>query len=103
VGSLLAYKAQGVMRVRPEQIHNLAAAIVKSLVEKAFVRPRVDEKVLQERIAKILQENLEQEAALEAEAEEIAERHLRGNQELDRRKLILGIKARLAEERGFVL
>ncbi len=91
------------MRLRPEQVDALAREIVQSLVQKGFVRPAAEEKVLQSVVARVLMQNLEEEAALEAEAEQMAEKYLRGNPELDRRKLVQGIKARLAEERGFVL
>ncbi len=91
------------MRLRPEQMDALAREIVESLVQKGFVRPAAEEKVLQNMVARVLMQNLEEEAALEAEAEQMAEKYLRGNPELDRRKLVQGIKARLAEERGFVL
>lgn len=91
------------MRLRPEQVDALAREIVQALVQRGFVRPVAEEKVLQSVVARVLMQNLEEEAALEAEAEQMAEKYLRGNPELDRRKLVQGIKARLAEERGFVL
>lgn len=92
-----------VMRLRPEQIDNLAGAIVSALLQKGFVRAKADEKTLQRKVSAVLTQNLEEEAALEAEAEQMALEYLRKNEELDRRKLVQGIKARLAQERGFVL
>jgi hypothetical protein len=50
-----------------------------------------------------LQQNFEEEAALEREAEQLADQYLRGREDLDHRKVIMGIKERLARERGFVL
>lgn len=91
------------MRLRPEQIDHLAAAVVSSLLRQGFVRAKVDEKTLQRRVSAILAQNLEEEAALEAEAEQLALQYLRKDEELDRRKLVQGIKQRLARERGFVL
>lgn len=91
------------MRVRLAQIQAIAQAIAAALVEREFVVAKVDLVTIQQRIFDLLYANLQEEAALEAEAEKIAEQYLRGREDVDHRKVILGIKERLARERGFVL
>ncbi len=91
------------MRVRPGQIQALAQAIVTALLKNEFIEPKVDTITLQQRVAELLQQNFEEEAALEREAEQLADQYLRGREDLDHRKVIMGIKERLARERGFVL
>jgi|DewCreStandDraft_5_1066085.scaffolds.fasta_scaffold12947_4 hypothetical protein len=91
------------MRVRPGQIQALAQAIVTALVKNEFIEPKVDTVTLQQRVVELLQQNFEEEAALEREAEQLADQYLRGREDLDHRKVIMGIKERLARERGFVL
>lgn len=95
------YKAS--MRMRPGQIQAIAQAIATALVKREFVEAKADLVTIQQRIAEILYQNLQEEAALEEEAEKMAEQYLRGREDIDHRKVILGIKERLAQERGFVL
>jgi hypothetical protein len=91
------------MRVRPGQVQALAHAILEALVQRDLIQPKADLVTIEQRIADLLYRNLEEEAALEQEAEEMAEQYLRGREDLDRRKVVLGIKQRLARDRGFVL
>ncbi|GIW43047.1 MAG: hypothetical protein KatS3mg077_0329 [Candidatus Binatia bacterium] len=91
------------MRVRPGQVQSLAHAILETLVQRDLIQPKADLVTIEQRIADLLYRNLEEEAALEQEAEEMAEQYLRGREDLDRRKVVLGIKQRLARDRGFVL
>ncbi len=91
------------MRPKAAQVQALAHAIVLGLSKRELIKPKVDLVTIQQRIAELLYRNFEEEAALEREAEEMAEQHLRGRENLDRRKVVLGIKERLARERGFVL
>ncbi|MDZ7378677.1 MAG: DUF507 family protein [candidate division KSB1 bacterium] len=91
------------MRAKPGQLQAVAEAIVQALIKRELITPKADLVTLQQRIADLLFRNFEEEAALEREAEEMAEQYLRGREGLDRRKLVLGIKERLARERGFVL
>lgn len=72
-------------------------------MQRDLIQPKADLVTIEQRIADLLYRNLEEEAALEQEAEEMAEQYLRGREDLDRRKVVLGIKQRLARDRGFVL
>lgn len=84
-------------------MHTLAAAILDALLKQGFVHPKRDAAVLRERIGGLLRHNLEEEAALEEEAERLAETHARKMVGMDQRRIIQGIKERLAQERGFPL
>jgi hypothetical protein len=85
------------------KVHALSAALVDALLKQGFVRPMADPAVLQRRIIEVLAENLEQDRQLEEEAERLAQAHARQMVGMDQRKIIQGIKERLARERGFAL
>lgn len=91
------------MRISETAVNRLAVDVVRGLIRTGFMRPKVDEKRLGERIARLLLDNLRSEEALELEAEQAAQKLGRQALGMDQRKLIEGIKARLAKERGFTL
>lgn len=91
------------MRVRQGELQSLAKAIVTSLTEKGFMKPKADPMRLQERIVALIAKTFEQEAALELEAERMAVRLGSQARSMDQTKLIQGIMARLAKERDFPL
>ncbi len=91
------------VRVNDAEIGVLSRAIVTALLKQGFVRPKIEEKPLVQRITKLIVDNLLAEEALEQEAERLAERHSRQMLGMDRHKVVQGIKARLAKERGFTL
>ena len=81
----------------------LAGALVDGLLKQGFVHPKKEAAVLQRRIVELIAENLEAERALEEEAERLAQSHARQMVGMDQRRVIQGIKERLARERGFSL
>jgi hypothetical protein len=91
------------MRVREGELQSLAAAIVHALLQQGFVHPKRDAAVLQKRIVALIAHNLEEEQALEDEAERLAASHARQMVGMDQHRIIQGIKERLAGERGFTL
>jgi hypothetical protein len=91
------------MRIREGELQAIAAAIVKALLKQGFVHPKRDAAVVQRRIVELMIHNLDEEEALEREAEQLAESHARQMLGMDQRKIIQGIKERLARERGFSL
>ena len=91
------------MRVREGELQALAAAIVASLTKQHFVTAKRDPAMLEQRIVQIIAHNLEEERALEEEAERLARSHARQMVGMDQRKIIYGIMERLARERGFSL
>jgi len=91
------------MRINEAEITRLADDVVRALLKQGFVKSKVDDKQLIARVSKLILDNLRAEEALEREAEELAEKLGRQAAGMDQRKLIEGIKARLAKERGFTL
>jgi hypothetical protein len=91
------------MRIDEGELHRLADSVVRALVKQGFVRLRVSEKQVAERIVRLLLDNLRAEQAIERDAEQLAEKLGRKVLEMDRHKIINGIKVRLAKERGFTL
>lgn len=91
------------MRMRESELQILAAAIVDGLLKQGFVHPKRAAAVLQQRVVELIAHNLEEERGLEEEAERLAASHARQMVGMDQRRVILGIKERLARERGFSL
>lgn len=91
------------MRVNETELLRLADAVIGALLKQGFVKAKVDQKQLVARVGRLLIENLRAEEALEAEAEQVAQKLGRQADGMDLRKLVEGIKARLAKERGFTL
>lgn len=91
------------MRVSSADIQALAERIVEALLKQGFVKGKAEKPVLSKRVAALILENLEQEAAIEAEAERMAEHHSRDMAGMDQRRVIDMIKKKIAEEKGFTL
>lgn len=91
------------MRINEKEVHRLAEAVVAALQKQPQVRVKADPKVLAERIVGVFLDNLRQEAAIEEEAERMADQLARKTAGMDHRRIVMGIKERLAKERGFVL
>lgn len=91
------------MRVSEDQIRRLAAAVIAALGRCGFVQLKAAEPALVERVTRLLVENLQTEQALEEEAERLAQRLGRQALGMDQRKIVQGIKERLAKEKGFQL
>lgn len=91
------------VRVNEAEISVLASAVFAALLQQGYVRPRVPERQIVDRIRALLADNLRTEQELEEEAEREAEKHARQMVGLDQRTVIQGIKARLAKKRGFQL
>jgi hypothetical protein len=90
-------------RIREGELQALAAAIVAGLTKQRFVKPKRDPAVLRRRIVDIIAHNLDEERALEEEAERLTRSHARQMVGMDQRRIIQGIMERLARERGFSL
>lgn len=89
--------------MRPAEIERLAESLVRAALGQKFVQVKAPEQRLRQRVVELISENLRQEQALEAEAEKLAASHSREMAGMDQRRIILGIKERLARERGFSL
>ena len=91
------------MRIRESELQALASAIMRALLKQGFVHPKKEPAALQQRIVELIARNLEEEAELEREAERLAETHSPQMAGMDQRRIIQGIKERLARERDFSL
>jgi hypothetical protein len=91
------------MRISEPEVTRLADTVIRGLLKQGFIKAKVDEKQLIARISRLILDNLRAEEALELEAEQLAQKLGRQAMGMDQRKIIEGIKARLAKERGFTL
>jgi hypothetical protein len=91
------------MRINESEVARLADVVVRSLLKQGFIKPKVEEKQLIVRVSRLILDNLRAEEAIEMEAERLAEKLGRQALGMDQRKIVEGIKARLAKERGFTL
>ena len=92
------------MRFTDEQIRRLADRLLAALVEQGGSRLKADRQIVQTRLEAIIRNNLTQEEDLDREARELMEAHLRqAPAGIDRQKMFLMIKKKLAEERGIPL
>lgn len=91
------------MRISEVEVTRLADGVVGALIRQGFIKAKVDERQLVARISRLILDNLRAEEALEEEAEQLAAKLGRQALGMDQRKIVEGIKARLAKERGFTL
>ena len=97
------------MRPSAALIDRFAALLAKRIAAAEFVDLLEPEEKLRERVVRILTENFNEEAKIEAEAQAQAEKLVRQGapgmrrEDLDLRRVELLVKQRLAKERGFVL
>jgi hypothetical protein len=91
------------MRIHETEITRLADVVVHALLTQGYIKSKVDEKQLIARVSRIIVDNLRAEEALELEAEQLAQKLSSKSLGMDQRKIVEGIKARLAKERGFTL
>jgi hypothetical protein len=97
------------MRPSPAHIQRVADMLVKRLTEGNALELAVPAQTVVERFVAILTQNFEEEAAIEREAADEAERLVRRGapgvrrDELDPRRVEQLVKQRIAKARGFVL
>ncbi len=91
------------MRINEREINRLSDVMLRALLTQGFIKAKVDEKQVAARISRLILDNLRAEEAIELEAEQLAQKLGRQALGLDQHKIVEGIKARLAKERGFTL
>ncbi|MDD2851869.1 MAG: DUF507 family protein [Desulfuromonadaceae bacterium] len=95
------------MRLKEEQIRQLAEKVYCDLSADNLVTPRGERKAVVEGIARTLSHNFAVEQKLERDAEKLLDETLdglgRGAAEIDRRRMLKMIKDKLAKERNIVL
>jgi hypothetical protein len=85
------------------QIDALATHLVRGLIARGSIKPKVSEKDLIACIVELMSENFETEARIEDEADRMAEEQARLDPRLDVTRLRGMIRQRLAEKQGFTL
>lgn len=103
IDARLAQRYGREMHIPEAAISRLADEVVQDLVHAGFIKPKVAEKQLVARVARLLLENLRTEQEIEEEAERAAQKLGRQALGMDQRELMKGLKARIAKERGFIL
>lgn len=91
------------VRINDERFEKIARQIVKAVVAQGFVKPKVPESQLVQRLVRIFVDNMLEEQKIEEEAERMVEKLGRQAQGMDQRRIMLGIKERIAKEKGFSL
>jgi len=91
------------MRISELEVSRLAELVIRALLRQGFVKAKVDDKQLVVRIRRLILDNLRVEEEIELEAEQLAQKLGRQALGMDQHKIVQGIKARLAKERGFTL
>lgn len=95
------------MRLSKEFIAHLAGIIVTQLLQKELIRPLTpkEQKALQEKIVRIVTEELELEDRLNEEVRELLKQYEREIEagRLDYRKVFAMTKQKLARERNIIL
>jgi len=91
------------MQISERQTRRLAEVIVAAVLDQGFVRLTSPREDVTDRIFSMLMGNFRADEELEEEAERLARQHARQMAGMDQSKIIQGIKARLAKERGFPL
>jgi len=89
--------------LREGEIQRMAVLTARGLLAAGVVRPKATEGKIAGRISEILAKSVADEAALEAEAERLAEVHAKQMVGMDHRRVVRGIMERLARERNFPL
>jgi hypothetical protein len=91
------------VRINDERFEKIARQIVKAVVAQGFVKPKVPESQVVQRLVRIFVDNMLEEQKIEEEAERMVEKLGRQAQGMDQRRIMLGIKERIAKEKGFSL
>lgn len=91
------------VRINDERYEKLARQIVKAIQNQGFVKAKVPDSQLVQRITRVFVDNMVEEQRIEEEAERMLERLGRKAQGMDQRKILLGLKERIAKEKGFSL
>ena len=91
------------MPIRDSQIDSLVNQLVHGLITRGVIRAKADEKDLVACLVEFMSENFEHEAAIDAEADRMAEDLARKDPRADVTRLRTMIRQRLAEKKGFTL
>ncbi|MBE0599491.1 MAG: DUF507 family protein [Desulfuromonadales bacterium] len=92
------------MNFTDEQTRRIADSLLTALLERGGMVLKAERGKVQGRIEEILRSNMGEEIDLDREARELLEKHLQtAPPGIDRQRLFLMIKKKLAEEKGIPL
>jgi len=89
--------------IRETQIDSLASFLVHSLIARGAIKPTRDEKDLVACIIELMSQNFATEAAIDEEADRMAEENVRKDPRADYTRLRSLIRQKIAEKKGFTL
>ncbi len=93
------------MKIKQEQIERVCRLVLEHLKEKKMVIFKAPEPQVYQKLVNTFVKNIQQEDAIDEEAKRILEETLANasDDSLDRQKMFLMIKRKIAKERGFIL
>ncbi|MEA2626035.1 MAG: hypothetical protein QOD06_2080 [Candidatus Binatota bacterium] len=91
------------MLPKTQDLRRAAARLVQTLMQKDLLEPNEKPDDLERRVFQALERNVEEEAAIDREAERLMVENQRQTTGMDQRKMLLKIKEKLARDRGFIL
>jgi hypothetical protein len=91
------------MALRETEIDALARHLVEGLVARGSIKAKTATDALVACVVEMMSDNFETEAALDEEADKMAEAEARRHPELDLTRLRTLIKQRLAEKKNFTI
>jgi len=91
------------MALREAEIDALARHLVEGLVARGSIKAKADTDALVACVVEMMSDNFETEAALDDEADKMAEAEARKHPGLDVSRLRTLIKQRLAEKKNFTI
>ena len=91
------------MKIKQEQVESVCRLILGTLKEKKMITFKVPEPKVYQKLVESFVHNLKQEEVIDEQAKEILEKNLEAHPDLDRQKMFLMIKRKLAKDKGFVL
>jgi hypothetical protein len=91
------------MSMRENQIDSLASFLVHGLISRGIIKAKGEEKDLVACVVELMSANFEQEAAIDEEADRMAEDLARKDSRVDATKLRSMIRQRIAAKKGFSL
>ncbi|MBI3019161.1 MAG: DUF507 family protein [Deltaproteobacteria bacterium] len=92
------------MRIRQEQVERACRLILEGLKQKKLITFKSPEAKVYQKLLETFQDNLKEEERIDEEAKRILEECLENSDpNLDRQKMFLMIKRKLAKDKGFIL
>jgi hypothetical protein len=92
-----------VMKIRPEQLDRLAAALLERYQGKDLILAKASEASIKSKIAAIISANFAEEEAIENEVRQMLANHAAASRDMDPYKMFLIAKQKLAAKKGFIL